>query len=244
MNTERELIYHIDTDTEDLNEYNILKPYVYQRLFSQLADRHLIAINEDIGRLMKYNLAWALVSISVEIVRPIQGIAKLNATTWHSQRRGPYFRRDFIFRNENGETVFHGTSFSIVLDVETRTVYRKRELPLDIIEPIEEFTIDAAPNLRVNCQYGKVDERKVYGSYIDRLGHVNNCRYGEFGYDMLSDEERNKLSSLKRMDIFFSSELRDKDHFSILRADEDNKIFIRGYNETKSENSFDIIYHF
>lgn len=244
MNTERELIYHIDTDIEDLNEHNILKPYVYQRLFSQLADRHLEAIGEDIGRLMKYNLAWALVSISVEIVRPIEGIAKLNATTWHSQRRGPYFRRDFIFRNEKGETVFHGTSFSILLDVETRTVFRKRELPLDIIEPVEEFTIDAAPNLKVNCRYGKVEERKVYGSYIDRLGHVNNCRYGEFGYDILSDEERNRLSSLKRMDIFFSSELRDKDRFSLLRADEDNKIFIRGFNETKSENSFDIIYHF
>ncbi len=244
MNTERELLYRMETDIEDLNEHNMLKPYVYQRLFAQLADRHLEALDEDIGKLMQYKLAWALVSISIEIVRPIVGIVRLNAITWHSQRRGPYFRRDFVFRNDNNETIFHGTSFSILLDVESRTVYRKRELPFDIIEPVEEYTIDAGPNIKVNCEYTKVDERRVYGSYIDRLGHVNNCRYGEFGYDVLSDEERSKLSSLKRMDIFFSSELRDKDIFSVLRATEGNKVFIRGYNETKSENSFDIIYHF
>jgi hypothetical protein len=44
-------------------------------------------------------------------------------------------------------------------------------------EPTENFTIESGPT-------------------FDRLGHVNNCRYGEFAYDAFTDEERQNLTRL------------------------------------------------
>jgi len=46
------------------------------------------------------------------------------------------------------------------------------------------------------------------------------------------------------MDLYFKSELKNNDIFSTLKAYENNKILVRGYNDTGSENSFDAIFGF
>jgi len=166
------------------------------------------------------------------------------ANTWYSQRRGPFFRRELVFKNENGEVMFHGSTFSVLLDVEKRTIHRKKELPFLLGEPIEDFTIEAGPAFKTNLEFCKVDEREVLNSHIDCLGHVNNCRYGEFAYDAFNDKERQNLAKLKRMDINFTSELRNKDTFSILKACADDKVLVRGYNNIKDNIAFDIKFKF
>lgn len=244
MNSEKDYVYEIETEVSDLNEHNILKPYAYQKIFAKIAEQHLNRINLNVDTTMKSNLAWALVSLSFELVKPVEGCTKMFANTWHAHQKGPYFRRELVFKNENDEVMFQGSTFSILLDVEKRTICRNKELPFSLPEPIEDFTIEAGPTFKTKMEFIKVDERKVYNSYIDCLGHVNNCRYGEFAYDAFTDEEREKLIELKRMDIYFLSELRSKDTFSILKAYEDNRMIIRGYNDTKADIAFDIILRF
>lgn len=242
MNFEKDYVYEIETEVTDLNEYNVLKPYAYQKLFAKVAEQHLSSVNANVDTTMKSNLAWVLVSLTFELAKPVEGCVKMFAQTWYSQRKGPYFRREIVFRDGNGEVIFQGSTFSVLLDVEKRTIYRKKELPFTISEPIEEFTIEACPTFKTDMDFCKVDERKVYNSYIDCLGHVNNCRYGEFAYDVFTDEERLKLTKLKRMEFYFLSELRAKDTFSILKTYDDNKVLVRGHNDTKDDVSFDIIF--
>ncbi|WP_273485040.1 acyl-ACP thioesterase domain-containing protein [Desulforamulus ruminis] len=241
---ERDYIYEINNELSDLNQNNILKPYGYQKLFGQVVDWHLNKINLKMDMTMKYNLAWAFVSLAIEIIKPVEGITKMYAQTWHSQRKGPFFRREFVFKNENGEILFRGASFSILLDTDKRTIYRKKELPFVAPELDEDFTIEASPTININSEFKKVDERKVYNSYIDCLGHVNNIRYGEFAYDAFSEAECVNLCNLKRMDLYFRSELKNNDMLSILKVYENSNIMIQGYNNTKSNISFDIIFKF
>ena len=89
-----------------------------------------------------------------------------------------------------------------------------------------------------------VMERTVQASQIDCLGHVNNCRYGEFAYDIFTGEEQEKLKDLKRMDIHFLSELRSGDLFAMGKAYDGNRIFFQGYNKTKDDVSFNIVMQF
>lgn len=241
---EKDYIYEITNELSDLNQNNILKPYSYQKLFDQVVDRHLNNINLNMDQIMRNNLAWVLISLSIEIVKPVEGITKMFAQTWCSQHKRPFFRREFIFKNEKGEILFHGTSFSILFDMNKRTLYRKKELPFDIDISNDDFTIEATPTIHIDSKFEKVDERKVYNSYIDCLGHVNNIRYSEFAYDTFSEEECMNICNFKRMDLYFRSELRNNDNFSVLKAYENNKIIVRGYNNTKSDNSFDIIFEF
>jgi acyl-ACP thioesterase len=244
MRSEKDYIYEVETEPSVLNENNILKPYAYQNLFAQIVEKHLKNINVNVDITRKFNLAWVLSSLAFELVKPVEGCARMYANTWYSQRRGPFFRRELVFRNENGEVMFHGSTFSILLDVEKRTIYRKKELPFLLGEPAKYFTIEAGPTFKTNFEFCKVCEREVLNSHIDCLGHVNNCRYGEFAYDAFNDKERQNLANLKRMDINFISELRNKDTFSILKACTGNKVFVRGYNNIKDNIAFDIKYEF
>ena len=73
-NTEKKFIYQVQPDMADLNENNILKPYAYQRLFSEVVDQHLMKIDLSEGNMAKYGLAWELVSLSFEIRKLVEGI--------------------------------------------------------------------------------------------------------------------------------------------------------------------------
>ncbi len=244
MQTEKDYTYELEVEVADLNEDNLLKPYAYQRLFGQVAEQHLNRIEMNVDTTMESNLAWVLVAMSIEMVKPIVGCMKLLATTWHSEKRGPFFRREVVFKSLNGELIFHGSGFSVLIDVEKRSIYHKKELPFYIAQPIGECTIKASPTNKTKAEYQKIDERQVYNSYIDCLGHVNNCRYGEFAYDVFNYAEKAKLALLKRMDIYFLSELRLRDIFSLHKAGQNNLLLICGCNETKEDKAFEIILTF
>ena len=241
---ELDYVYDVEIEVSELNENNFLKPYAYQNIFAKIAEQHLNKINLNVDTTMKYNLAWVLMSISIEIVKPVEGCTKLYANTWYSQRKGPFFRRELVFKDENGDLMFHGSTFSVLLDLTTRSVYRKKTVPFMDSEPFEDFTIDAVPSFKTGLEFENIDERKVYNSHIDCLGHVNNTRYGEFAYDALTENERNNLGKLTRMDIYFLSELRSNDTFSIQKAYQNNKIMVRGLNNIKQNISFDVVFDF
>lgn len=241
MINEKDFVYEIHPDVSEINENGCLKPYAYQSLFGQIAERHLNKINLTVETTMKFNLAWVLISLSLEFVKPVVGCIKLFAQTWYSQRRGPFFRRELVFKDETGEVVFHGSTYSVLLDLENRSIFRKKETPFEVSGAISEFTIEAVPTFKTDLIFEKIDDRKVYNSFIDCLGHVNNTRYGEFAYDALDDNEKNNLHKIKRYDMFFISELRCNDTFSVLKAKSEKEVVIRGINNNTGDISFDIV---
>lgn len=246
MKQEQDYSYTITSELSDLNEHHILKPYACQKMFAKIVERHLN--EQEIGLSLfettKNNLAWVLISLAFEIEKPVTGCINMTAHTWYSQRRGPYFRREFVFSDEKGIVLFKGSTFSILMDLEKRTVYRKAALPFFLFEPFEQFTVKARPSLKTVGVYKKVDERRVYNSYIDCIGHVNNSRYGEFAYDTLTEHEKNDLIHLKRMDICFLSELKNEQSFSILKAHDDERIMIRGHDNDKDRTAFEAVFSF
>ncbi len=244
MSTERDCVYEVQTEVSLFNEDGVLKPYGYQVLFGQIAEQHLNRYHLNVDETMKYGHAWALISLEIELINPVPTCETVYARTWHSQYKRPYFRREMEFKNAAGDLLFHGSSFSVLLDIEKRTIYRKKESPFESPLPEEIFTIEASPTFKTNLSFEKTEERKVYHSYIDPLGHVNNCRYGEFAYDAFTSEEKKALKDMKRMEIYFISELRPQDTFSIGKAYEENKLYIRGHNHMKNDNAFDIVMWF
>jgi acyl-ACP thioesterase len=241
---ERNFTYKVVNTISGLNQNNHLKPYAYLNLVEQIIHEHIDNINLDTDTTVKHGLAWAYVSLSIEIKKPIDKIMELYAKTWFSDRKKIYFRRDFEFSDADGSIIFHGAGHSILLDIENRSVFSNKETPFFNISPIGEYTIEAKPKSRIKPKFKVVQQRKVYNSHLDSLKHVNNTRYAEFGYDALSNDEVNSLSNLKRIDLYFKSELQLNDDFSILKATEDNKVIIQGYNTTKSKISFDMIFTF
>ncbi len=244
MKAEKECTYELVAAASYLNQHHQFKPYAYQILFEQMAERHLFQLNLNVDETMKYGLAWALISMSVEVVTPIEKSMALYGNTWFSQRRGPYFRRELLFKNGDGWVMFKGSTHSVLLDIEKRSVFRKKEVPFPMHEPTPIFLLDAAPSFKVDAELVPFAKRTVLPSQIDCLGHVNNCRYGEFAYDAFTAEEQEQLKNLKRMDINFLSELRPGDNFTIKKANLDSRIFFQGNNNTKDDVSFNIVFEY
>ena len=86
---EQDYTYDLYTELSCLNEQHVLKPYIYQNLFSQVVGRHLKNIGSDFETLGRDDLAWVLVALSMEIKKPITGAMHLIAQSWYSQHRGP-----------------------------------------------------------------------------------------------------------------------------------------------------------
>ncbi|GAB1476145.1 hypothetical protein MASR2M70_09770 [Bacillota bacterium] len=241
---ETSYVHKLDVEVFYFNEAGIMKPSAYQALFAKLAESHLDIFNSGADETMKHGLAWALISMSIDVRRPVESCGKLNAHTWYSGRQGPFYRRELVFSNGDGNIMFCGSTFSVLLDVNERKVYRKKELPFDLFEPDEVYCTDANYRFKESVEYLPYETRKVYGSDLDLLGHVNNRRYGDFAYDALTEEEQLRLRDVKRMDFYFISEMRKNDSFTILKSIEPNRILLRGHNNTKDDVSFDIIFQF
>lgn len=240
---EQSFLHQLDVEVSYLNEQNIMKPSAYQALFAQLAERHLAVFGADANVTMQYDLSWALISISIDVVKPIDHCMRLYAKTWYSGRKGPFYRRELVFYDEENNIRFQGSTFSVLLELSSRSIYRKKELPFALTEPSEVFCIDAEPRFREDLPFSKVDERRVYNSYIDNLGHVNNRHYGDFAFDVLTEEELAKMPTLSRMDFYFIAELRNHDLFSLEKAQSENHIFVRGQNILKEELAFVVQFH-
>lgn len=244
MKQEKDHVYELLSTASYLNQHCQLKPYAYQILFEQMAERHLTGIDLNVNTTMKHGLAWALIAMSIEVVNPIDRNMALYGNTWFSRHTGPYFRRELLFKDGEGRVMFQGSTHSVLLDMEKRTVFRKREVPFPMHEPTDIVLLNASPGFKMDADLKPVAERTVQASHIDCLGHVNNCRYGEFAYDVFTGEEQEKLKDLKRIDIHFLSELRAGDRFTMKKAREEDRLFIQGYNNTKDDVSFNIAFHF
>ena len=244
MKLEKDCIYELLATASYLNQHSQLKTYAYQVLFEQMAERHLFQLNLNVDETMQHGLAWALISMSVEVVTPIEKSMALYGSTWFSEHRGPYFRRELLIKDADGQVMFKGSTHSVLLDIKKRSVFRKKVIPFPMHEPTPIFLLEASPGYKMDVDLASVLERTVQPSQIDCLGHVNNCRYGELAYDVFSEEEQGNLKNLKRMDIYFLSELRAGDHFTMKKAIEGKQIFFQGYNNTKDDVSFNIVMHF
>lgn len=238
---ESERSYSCAVGMEMLNGYGVMKPSGYQSLIMEISGRHLrqFAIGED--DLIQKGMAWVLVSSSIEILAPIRGEINLTARTWHSEQDRLTFRRELCFADDQGNNLFNAATFSVLMDMNDRRIIRPDRLNFDIGQPHSQFLLEASPKLRIREEMQPCDRRKIYPSCIDRLGHTNNCRYSEFAYDALTGEEIANLENMRRIDLFFKSELKPGEYFTVRRSSsqvEKGELMIDGVNEQTGKQSF------
>lgn len=241
---EHERSYPINTDFAYFNQDGVMKPYGYQHLLAQLVDCHLDALGMNMENTMDYDLGWVLRSISLEVKNPIPRGQALIGKTWYSQRKGPYFRREYQFYDTKGKLLVEASSFSILLDLKDRSIFRQQDIPFPFLDPTEIHLLEAKPNFKAKGDYSSIEDRRIRPSHIDGMGHVNNCRYGEFAYDCLPADKRDDLTKLKRLEYYFQAELGLGDEFQMESKHEKGRIYLRGVRNGNPKSSFDVIMQF
>lgn len=244
---ELDVIHEIQLDASHFNANFNLKPQAYQMLYCDLVEKHLNLYNLGTDRTIEHGVAWVILSLTVDIKKPLQKTGILHAKTWKSGLKGPYFMRDFIFEDSDGTVYFQGTSFNILMNLNTRRVCRDKKLPYFSLGSYDFHVTQGFPTWK--AAYGEeflptknslhaCILRKVENSFIDMLGHVNNMRYGEFIYDAMDNDQIRALSKLSRMEIYFGSELKADDTFTVAATEIGRVLYVCGENNAKTEPSF------
>ncbi len=241
MNIEQKQTYKVKVEFAHLDAQGFIKPHGYQHIIGRVIDEHLQCFNVDFNSCLQQQVSWVVVALNVEIKKHVQGCATLYIKTWYSDRKRLHFRREIEAMDEKGEPVFVASLYSILWDLRTQSVYRKTELPFELFMPHPDFRLAKNPVFKEKLTYTKIGQRVMLRSFIDALGHVNNCRYGEFALDALA-EEHTDLLKITGFDIYFCSELKLNDVVT-LEENIAEKIVLHGYNETNQKTSFYCVFH-
>lgn len=222
MKGEQEYRYPVEIGISMMNENEALTPGAYQQLAMQVIEQHLFNIEMDEQRLIgQYNVAWVLMSMSFELRRQIRPRERLTARTWNSGGSRLLFRRELVLCDTHDETVLTGVTFSTLLDLGKRRVCTDPEMLQRFALPAGETRMQASDRLRLKTpETAPVETLAVRPSWIDGVGHVNNCRYGEFVYDALTDAQRTQMANLKRLELYFVNESKRGDQLALHRIDE------------------------
>lgn len=213
-------------------------PAAYQKLVTRVMEKHLETIGMDVPLLMRtYGVSWVLLSLSLELKRPLRPNEQLCARTWHTSHVLPIYRREIALYGDTGEAAAVGTTFSTVFDLKTRRICTDRSVLKHFEMPDGEVLLEAGSRFSSAADFVEVEQRTVRPSWQDGLGHVNNARYGEVVYDALDDSQRLALRQLKRLDVWFMAEMTPGMRFSVQKACIENGVIVKGVLE-KGKTSF------
>lgn len=238
---ELEKTYYFRVDTAAQNENHNLTLSALQRIIVTASEEHLKNIDLDVPKLMQnYGVSWVLLSLSVDIKDKIRSGELLSVRTWHTNKKGVYYRRDFEIRHEDGSLAAAAATFSSIFDMENRRLCTNREV-LGMVDELGEGKelFEANPRLRIKPEnLDFVMSQKVMPSWIDALGHVNNLRYGDLVTDALPEHIRTKLGNLSRFELGFTGELRLGESVELRLKEEGNEIFAAGIRSSDGKPAF------
>lgn len=241
INMELEKTYTFRVDTGTLNENKALTLSALQRIIVTVSEEHLENIGLDVPHLMReYGVSWILLSLTAEIRDKIRAGEKLLVRTWHTNKKGVYYRRDIEICHEDGTVAAVAASFSSVFDMESRRLCTNEKV-LELVEELGEGKelFDASPRIRIKPEeLSSVMSQKVMPSWIDSLGHVNNFRYGDLITDALPDDTRANLGNLSRYEIGFTGELRLGEEVELRLKEENGEIFAAGIRSADGKPAF------
>ena len=231
-----------------LNSAGAIVPDAYQQMVALIFEESVGRQGMEISHMIRYlGVSWVMLSMTIEICSPVLPGETLSWSSWQSERLGKVWRRETELLHEDGRPALYGATFVSLLDIRTRRICRdlstldKLNFPegkklIDHVTSRAEYAIEDFPERHI---------RKVYPSWIDELGHTNNQRYGEMGYDALSEDKRlEPMPDLKRMELYFLKELKMGESVSVRACETDTTAAVLGVSTSDLKPSFLIRYTF
>ena len=210
----------------------------YQHLICAAAELDLTTRSMSISETIAKGYAWAITSLTVDVLRPVTRCHPLSARTWISSDRYPINRRELQFFDDIGEC-FRAAVFSTPVSVETHRIIRPETG--ESIGTGGPMLVDGAVSRITSLpEMSEVCRREVFPSDIDALGHMNNCRYGALAYDTLTEEERELLTKPFRFTINFRRQFFQGDTVVLRRGKDDLGIFVSGSQPESDKPSFSV----
>ncbi|RKQ35619.1 acyl-[acyl-carrier-protein] thioesterase [Oceanobacillus halophilus] len=232
--------YHID-----LRDVDFTKRLKWSTLFSyfqEVASLSAADLGAGIDKLEeKYGVAWILMRIRVEIERMPKWDEQITIETWPQEPGRLEFERDFIVRDQNGESIIRAISAWVIMDLKERKLKRPAHISLTYPSVVEERAIDyKLKRLKVTDRLETAYKKVIGYSDVDFNGHLNNSKYVDFIMDCFPIEQH-KAHEIKAMEVNFNQEALPGDSIILKKDTSDvvsKQIYIEGLNEKEDKVVF------
>lgn len=226
--------YHVD-----LSDVDFMKRLRMSTLFEYFQDVASLAA-ADLGfgidtLAEQYGVAWVLMKIRVDVERQPFLNENITIETWPQEPNRVYFERDYLVKDEEGNTIIRAISSWVLMDLAERKLCRSNTIPYKLSSVRKTRAIDdKLGRLRGFTELETVYQKVIGYSDIDFNGHLNNSSYVDFVMDCFSVEEH-KANTITSMEIHFLREALPGEVVTLkkdLSRTKDNFVYIEGTNDT------------
>jgi len=222
-----------------------IKPGAIMGYFQDIATEHADISGYGYADLIRKNLAWVILRMSIRIIKnPAIGDV-LELVTCPEKPRASDVDRGYYMYNKAGETVICGSSKWCVIDIDTHRIQRLTPL-FEEMDPVA--FIPYPPFEGANPKLEKLDESEITEkplSYsvqvtdLDRNVHMNNARYGDAVLNVCGMEALQK-QCISRLDINFMSQLFFGDRFNVSKLHKDGVTYIESKRRPAESGDSDV----
>lgn len=230
MNRDMEKYHHykrnVIVSANDMDFKVHITPTAVMSYFQNAAAEHAELSGYGYENLIKKNLAWVVLRMSIRILEnPAMG-ETLHLLTLPEKPSSANVDRDYYAYNEAGELLMCGTSKWCVIDINTHKIQRLTSLfenhdyELFVPEPPFENSNPKLEALEGSDNIEGPFPFSVRVTDLDRNNHMNNTRYGDAVLNVCGMEMLEKYS-VSQLDVNFMSELFLGDKFDVYKVQKD-----------------------
>lgn len=207
------------------------------QLFQEAAGNHAQHLGAGYAALLKEKLFWALSRIRVEILQLPKWGDEIHIETWPCSLVGPFFRRDFIFYNQQNQPICKGVSGWLLLNSETMRPQRADRLGIGLPFNEGKFALETFPDRLSGTSETVVFSKEILYNEIDVNYHVNNTRYLDWVMDCFNSDFYQK-HQLKSFALEFLGEMHWGDEVELLSGQEETSFHIQAVNKKSDKIAF------
>jgi medium-chain acyl-[acyl-carrier-protein] hydrolase len=144
------------------------------------------------------NLFWVLSRMYFQVEKYPAWQDQITLNTWSAGTDGMYAYREYILENEKGEVILRASSAWLILDMETRKIFRLSEYRDTFPKRIDADACRAPKRIKPDTHPENLNYFPVLFSELDINKHFNSVKYMErvlddFGIDFLNNHEPAEL---------------------------------------------------
>lgn len=144
------------------------------------------------------NLFWVLSRMYFQVEKYPAWQDQITLNTWSAGTDGMYAYREYIIENDKNEVILRASSAWLILDMETRKIFRLSEFRDTFPKRIDANACRAPKRIKPDVHPVNLNYFPVLFSELDINKHFNSVKYVErvlddFGIDFLNNNEPAEL---------------------------------------------------
>ncbi|BBE19746.1 acyl-ACP thioesterase [Aquipluma nitroreducens] len=144
------------------------------------------------------NLFWVLSRMYFQVEKYPSWQDEITLNTWSAGTDGMYAYREYIVENDKGEVILRASSAWLILDMETRKIFRLNDFRDTFPKRIDANACRAPKRIKPDAHSETLNYYPVLFSELDINQHFNSVKYVErvlddFGIDFLNAHEPAEL---------------------------------------------------